>query len=327
MRYCVYGLGAIGGQLAARLTAAGVEVVGVAREGACKVVREHGFVLEAPDGSTTSVQVEVATSASALPRADVVVLAVKSTALPAVVADLERAVGPDTVVVTAMNGLPWWFADGLDLATPSIRSALDDRLGQMVPPAQVLGCAVHHSARVAAPGHVVRTSGNGLALGPVRPDGVAASAAEGVVSDLRAATYDVEQTDQIHRAVWYKLWGNLTLNPVSLITRSPVDHVLGDPDACAFVEACMSEAQRVGDVLGLPIPSTPAERLGMTRRLGSFTTSMHQDAVAGRPVELDSILGETVRLARAAGVATPGLDALLGLARLHARAHDLLPTS
>lgn len=327
MRYCVYGLGAIGGQLAARLAAGGSDVVGVARQGTCEAVRERGLVLEAPDGSTTAVPVEVATSAAALPPADVVVLAVKSTALPAVVDDLERVIGPSTVVMTAMNGLPWWFTDGLDLRTEATRVPLDERMGRVAPAAQVLGCAVHHSARVAAPGHVVRTAGNGLTLGPAGRGGAAEEAAAGVAQDLRAASYDVEQTGDVHQAVWYKLWGNLTINPVSLITRSPVDHVLDDPETSAFVQSCMSEAQRVGDAVGLPIPSTPAERIALTRRLGSFTTSMHQDAVAGRPVELDSILGSTLRLARAADVATPSLDALLGLARLHARAHDLLPST
>ena len=323
MRYCVYGLGAIGGQIAARLAHTGHDIFGLARQRTVDAITEHGLRLHEPDGTSSVTPLRVTSDVSEVANADVVILALKATALPSVAAELTSAVAPDTVVLTAMNGLPWWFPDGIDLPGKPAVSTTDAALQQVLPAGQVIGCAVHATARTEGPGHIVLTSGNRLVIGPATWEGPAAHRCADVATDLRRAGFDVEESSDVREAIWLKLWGNL-INPASLITRSPVDRIVDDPLVVELLTACMDEAKQVGERLGFTVPVTPAERLELTRKLGSFTTSMHQDAVSGREVELDALLGAVHRLGQATGIATPYLSALLGLSRLHAEAHGLL---
>lgn len=326
MRYCVYGLGAIGGQVAGGLARAGIPTVGIARGATLTAVQQSGLILSDyrqpnDDGGAGRARVELRAYPSltdcraAEGDVDVVVLALKAPALLDVVEDLRGGLSAHTVVITAMNGLPWWFSDGVSTEL--------DPLRDLLPAGRVLGSAIHLSAYASVPGQVVRTSGNRLVVGAATPHGLAAERQSEVVDDLRAAGFEVESTDMIRDAVWFKLWGNLSLNPASMLTRSSVDRIIEDPLTRTFVADCMNEAASIGDKLGIRLPHTPTQRLELTSRLGAFRTSMHQDAEAGRPVELEALLGSVRDLGVQVGVRTPMIDALLGLSRLHAEAHGL----
>jgi 2-dehydropantoate 2-reductase len=254
---------------------------------------------------------------AALGEQDVVFLTVKGHALPALAPSLVPLLGPDTVVVPALNGVPWWFLEDRRLhsvdPTGSIAAAIDRR--------RVLGCVVHLTASVPAPGEVVLKAGRGLILG--EPGG-------GVTDRLRAvgdllAGFDVTLSERIQRDIWYKLWGNMTVNPISALTGATADKILDDELVNGFAHAVMREAAAIGARIGCPIEQSPADRNAVTRRLGAFKTSMLQDAEAGRPLELDGMLTVVREIAETVGVPTPSLDALLGLTRLAARERGLYP--
>ncbi|MBF4163096.1 ketopantoate reductase family protein [Nocardioides acrostichi] len=325
MRYCVWGLGAIGGSIAAGLAGAGLDVVGLARPATVEAVRRHGMRVR---GATTqTLRLPMVSAPEELDDVDVVVLAVKSTAVPALadaLVELRTRLGEGVVVVTAMNGLPWWFGDGVAAEHKVAVSSADQRLRAGIPATATLGMAVHLTATTEGPGVVVPTSGRRLVLGAAAPHGPAEQLAPTVAADLRAAGFDAEASDDIRAAVWFKLLGNLALNPLSMVTRSPVDTLLDDPLVHDLALAAMTEAREIGRLLGLDDERSPADRLVLTRRLGSFRTSMHQDADAGRPVELEALLGSVHALGTELGVPTPALGALLGVSRLHARSHGLL---
>lgn len=326
MRYCIYGLGAIGGQIAARLARAGATVSGVARNDTLAAIRERGIGLRENRGAPIAWQpIEVAERLTDLPPADCVVVAVKTTALPAIADDLAAGLPAHRSIVTAMNGVPWWFFDGFGGRMRDHRLHSVDpggRLASAFPARRVIGAAIHLSGFTPAPGEIVRTSGNRIVIGAADPASRAAHAGA-LRSDLREAGFDVEVSPDIRRDIWFKLYGNVSLNPASVLTRMPVDRILGDPLARDFVARCVTEANAIGRAIGLGIDQSADERLESTARLGSFKPSMLQDAEAGRPIELDALLTSVREIGAALGVPSPNIDALLGLCRLHGEANGL----
>jgi 2-dehydropantoate 2-reductase len=235
-------------------------------------------------------------------------------------------------VVTAQNGLPWWFTDRLDGAARGLRLPAAEAGGALraaVPTPQVIGAVLHLAASVPAPGQVHHAGGDGIILG--LPGGARAEAATGAQAEpaaqalphaaalLADAGFTVTVAERIEREIWFKLWGNMTLNPVSALTGATCDRILDDELLRGFVSAVMREAQALGAAIGLPIAQTPEERHAVTRKLGAFRTSMLQDREAGRPLEIDALVAAPHELARALGLPTPQLDALLGLARVLAQ--------
>ncbi|TYK44624.1 2-dehydropantoate 2-reductase [Actinomadura decatromicini] len=325
MRICVFGLGAVGGLIAARLARSGVPVAGVARGATLGAIRERGGLVlaEGPDGEPSApIPLTVTGDPAELGPQDVVIVAVKATALPSAAPAIARVVGPDTAIVPAMNGLPWWFFHGLGHDIRLESTDPDGTLSRLLPAGQVVGAVLHLAASCPEPGVVRRPAGERIILGD--PAGGSARA-EPVAAALRGAGFEVETADRIQRAVWYKLWGNMTMNPLSVITGATMDRILDDPLARGFATACMREAAEVGARIGLPIDTDPEERHTVSRGLGAVRTSMLQDAEAGRPVELDALVAAVTELGRAVGVPTPSVDALFGLARLNARVRGLYP--
>ncbi|TDB83447.1 2-dehydropantoate 2-reductase [Actinomadura sp. KC216] len=324
MRVCVFGLGAVGGLLAARLGRAGADVVAVARGETSKAVRKRGgLVLLDEAGRSEPIPVEVVEDPAELGPQDVVVIAVKTTALPRAAGAIARLLGEWSVIVPVMNGVPWWFFYGLD---QDIRLESIDPGGAvsgMLPPRQVVGSVLHLSASCPEPGVVRHTAGERVILGEPRGGGY--ERVESIAGPLRRAGFEVEVAERIQRSVWFKLWGNMTLNPLSMLTGATMDRILDDPLARAFATACMREAAEVGARIGLPIYTDPEDRHAISRGLGAVRTSMLQDADAGRPVELDALVTAVTELAREVGVPTPSIDALLGLARLNAQVRGLYP--
>lgn len=325
MRYGVYGLGAMGGCLAGRLVQSGADVCGVARGRTLEVIRQRGLTLQ-DAGGTTHADLPVADSLADLDRVDCVVVAVKATALPSVVQDLHAHLPDDAVVLTAMNGVPWWFTDGF--RGPIDGADLDSvdpggAMSRCVPATRVIGSAVHLTGSVPAPGTVSIGPGNELMIGAAAPDDRLASVADDVGKDLTTAGFDVTVTDDVRAEVWYKLWGNLSFNPVAMITAADAAQILADPLSREFVAGCMREAQQIGTRLGFTMEAGVEERLRIAEQLGPFRPSMLQDAEAGKPIELDALLASVREIGALLDLPTPHIDGLLGLARVHARAYGL----
>jgi 2-dehydropantoate 2-reductase len=244
-------------------------------------------------------------------------------------AEVARAVAPllgrDTMVLPAMNGVPWWFGQGLAALGAAPLESVDPggAIAAAIPLHRVIGCVVHASAATAEPGLVLHRMGDGLIIG--EPDGAASARLQPLRGLFAAAGFSVTVSDRIRRDIWYKLWGNLTMNPVSAITGATADRILDDPLVRGFCSAAMTEAAAIGARIGCAVDESPEARHAVTRALGSFKTSMLQDAERGRPLELDAIVAAVAEIGRRVGVATPAIDALFGLARLYGRVHGLYP--
>ncbi len=331
MKVCIVGLGAIGGLFAgwlgSRPAPGRVELSALARGATLAAVREHGLRLQTAD-ATLALPLRASDSARALGEQDLVIVAVKGPALAGVADAVHALCGPGTRVLTAMNGVPWWFFDGLPgpcagLALPSVDPG--GRLRERIQARRVIGCVVHASASTPAPGVVRHGNGSGLIIGA--PAGGVDAGVDACAALLGEAGFAVTVSERIQRETWFKLWGNMTMNPVSALTGAPCDRILDDELVRGFCSAVMREAQAVGAAFGIPIDQPPEARHAVTRKLGSFKTSMLQDAEAGRPLELDAIVGAVREIGRHLGLATPNLDALFGLARLMARERGLYPRS
>ncbi len=327
-RVCIVGAGAIGGFIGTRLAAAGgARVSALARGATLRALREHGWRLRTGNGNDV-LRAPLAAAdddARALGPQDLVVIAVKGPALPDVARAVGPLLGPDTVVLPAMNGVPWWFGDGVPALEGAPLASVDPGgvVAQALPASRVVGCVVHASTATAEPGLVLHRMGQGLIVG--EPRGGRSERAERVAALLRGAGFDTTHSDNVRRDVWYKLWGNLTMNPVSAITGASGDRILADPLVRDFCSAAMREAAAIGALVGCPIEQSPEERHAVTAKLGAFRTSMLQDAEAGRPIELDAIVGAVREIGARVGVPTPSIDALFGLTRLFGRVRGLYP--
>lgn len=320
-RICIVGAGAIGGLIGSRLAALdGLAVSAVARGATRDALRRHGWRLEEADGRTRRAPCAAAEEdAAALGVQDLVVIALKAPALPALAPRLLPLIGPDTRVLPAMNGVPWWFT--VDAPLDSVDPG--GVVGAALPAAQVLGCVVHASAAVREPGLVLARSGRRLVVGETQ--GGASDRVHAVAALLEAAGFEAAVAPDIRREVWYKLWGNLVMNPMSALTGATADRLLADPLVRGFASQAMREAQAVGAALGCAIDETPEDRHRVTEKLGAMRTSMLQDVDAGRPIELDAIVGAVRELGARHGVPTPAIDAIFGLTRLFGRVRGLYP--
>jgi 2-dehydropantoate 2-reductase len=322
MRICVVGAGAIGGVIASGLASAGVETSVYARGATLAALRSRGLSVESADGAVT-VKVAASDDAAELGPQDFVVLAVKAQSLPAAVTGIGPLLGPDTAVLSTLNGVPWWFFDGF--GGPVAGRHLDSvdpggRIAAVLPASRVIGGTVHLSASSPEPGLVRLYSGKGLIIGEL--SGAETARLADLAAALRDAGFDVTVSPRIHEAVWYKLWGNLTMNPVSAVTGASMGPLLADELVVAFCSSAMLEAREIGARIGCPIDQTPGDRHAVTRKLGDFRPSMLQDAEAGRPLELDALTGAVREIGAIVGVPTPYVDALHGLTRLSALARE-----
>ena len=325
---CVVGLGSIGGFVAHRLASVGVPVRALARGATLAAVQARGLVMrDASDPEAgRAVPIQVSDAATELGVQECVILAVKTTALPTIPATIAPLMGPQTVVLSAMNGVPWWFFHGLDPRWGTAPLQATDPQGALalaLPPSQVIGAVVHMAASSPEPGVVRHAFGERFIVG--EPGGATTPRLSQLAALLRRGGLQVEETAHIELEVWLKLWGNMTMNPVSAITGATLDRILDDPLVRRFVSDAMVEARAVGEALGLPITLTPEERHGITRKLGAVKTSMLQDVEAGRPIELDALVGAVSEIGRRVGLPTPHIDALLGLTRVFAQVRGLVP--
>jgi 2-dehydropantoate 2-reductase len=320
MKICIYGAGAIGGWIGAGLAQAGERLNVVARGTTLQVLQQDGLSLMRGD-VRTRVPVNAVADPEALGVQDLVVIAVKAPALAAVAERIGPLIGRDTLVLVAMNGVPWWFLEGgfggeitghrLAAVDP------DGAIAKAIPARNVIGCVVHASCSLDGPGVVRHHFGNGLIVG--EPSGEATPRAQALVDLLTRAGINTTLSPQIQKDVWFKLWGNMTVNPISALTGATTDLIMSDDYVRGFISAVMLEAKEIGRRIGIEITQSPEDRHEVTKKLGAFKTSMLQDVEAGRSVELDALVTVVRELGELTGVATPFTDALLGLARLRTR--------
>ena len=306
MNICVVGAGAIGGWVAAKLALSGEQVMALTSSGAL-------------DGIEISERGD--TRKAALTRfdgpADLLVVAVKATALGAAAASAERWIGTDTIILPMLNGVPWWFVDGMQLQSVDP----DGTMAAAFPLDQIIGCVVHASCSRSGPGRILVKHADKLIIG--EPGGEPSERLARLFSVLDRADLRPDQTGNVRRAIWYKLWGNATINPLSALTRATCDKILADPDCRAWMLEGMAELAAIGAVIGCPISESGEDRMAVTARLGAFKTSMLQDVEAGRPIELEALLGAPREIARAHAIDTPALDRLYGVTMLMADSLEL----
>jgi 2-dehydropantoate 2-reductase len=331
MKVAIYGAGAIGGLIGARLAAAGCDVGAVARGATLAALQQHGLRVQGEHDATgapaAGAPVRAVDDPAALGVQDVVVVAVKATALGEIAPRIAPLLGEHTIVISAMNGVPWWFfeRDGIPFAGTRLQAIdPDGAIARAIPARHVLGCVVHLASSSPAPGVIKRGFGNRLILG--EPAGGASERLDAIVALLCRAGFDAEASADIRTDIWYKLWGNMTMNPVSALTGATGDRILDDPLVAQFCLDAMQEAAAIGARIGCPIEQSGEDRMAVTRKLGAFRTSMLQDAEAGKALEIDALVGAVREIGALAGVATPSIDCLFGLVRLFARTRGLYPS-
>jgi len=329
LKIAIVGVGAIGGVFAGwlgtRLPAGRVKLSVLARGETLRVLRAQGLTISDAEG-TRQVRLLASDEPAALGPQDLVIVAVKGPAMAAVAPAVRALLAPHSVVLVAMNGVPWWFFDGLPGACQGLALNTVDTgrvIASAIPTGHVLGCVVHVSAASPQPGHIARIKNNQLIIG--EPSGGVSQRARDVAALLTEAGFQVALPECIQREIWFKLWGNMTMNPISALTGAPCDKILDDPLVRAFCSAVMAEAKDIGNRIGCTIDQQPDDRHAITRSLGSFKTSMLQDVEAGRALEIDGLVGAVREIGQHLGLATPNIDALLGLTRLMAQGRGLYP--
>jgi 2-dehydropantoate 2-reductase len=314
-RIAVVGAGAIGGWAATKLAIAGHDVHVLARGETLQRIGDEGLLLT-EGGETFTARVRVSAEAQGI--ADVLIIAVKAPALADAAEAARPMVGPGTIILPMLNGVPWWFID----AEPLRSIDPQGRIAAALPADQLVGCVVHAACSRSAPNHVVVKHAERLILGD--PGGGASERVGRLCAVFAASGIAADPSDSIRHAIWYKLWGNATINPVSALTRATADRLLADRPTRQLMLEAMAELATIGAAIGCPIEQSGEERMDVTARLGAFKSSMLQDVEAGRRIELEALLGAPIEIARRVGIETPALHRLYGLTRLMAESLGLL---
>jgi 2-dehydropantoate 2-reductase len=321
VKIAIIGAGGIGAYVGARLALAGEQVTFLARGPNLAALRARGVRLVLPDGSEQLAANVAATSdyAAAGPQ-DLVIIAVKAHQVEAVAADVHRLLGPETVVVPMQNGVPYWYfhRHGGELAGRRI-AAVDPTglIAASIPPERVIGCVVYPAAELTAPGVVRVVEGDRLPVG--EPDGSSSSRVARVSECLTRAGFRAPVIADIRAEIWLKLWGNLTFNPVSALTRATLVDICRDSGTRELAVEMMTEAQNVANRLGITLRVSIEKRIAGAEKVGRHKTSMLQDVEAGRTLELDALLGAVVELGHLTRTPTPHLDAVYALTSLMSR--------
>ena len=306
MNICVVGAGAIGGWVAARLALAGEKVMGLNSRGAIDAI-------ELNEAGETKVARLVRFDG----MADLLIIAVKATALTSAANSAGSLIGPRTLIVPMLNGAPWWFVEEMKLRSVDP----DGSIAAALPFSQILGCVVHASCSRSGATVIVKHADKLIIGEPAGGETSERLARLFALFDAAGLRPDI--TGNVRRSIWYKLWGNATINPLSALTRASCDRILADPECRAWMLEGMAELAAIGAAVGCPISESGEERMAVTARLGAFKTSMLQDVEAGRPIELEALLGAPREIARARGIPTPALDRLYGLTNVMAKSLGL----
>jgi len=321
MKICVVGAGAIGGYLGARLAAAGEEVTFIARNRNLEAIQAHGFRLILEDGAELhAASARAARHCADAGEQDAVLLTVKAHQVRDLLPDLRALFGPRTMVVTLINGVPWWYFH--KLAGPHEGRSLESVdpggvLAAQIEPWRIVGSVVYPAAELVAPGVVKVIEGNRFTLG--EPDGTRSERVEALSQALMRAGFKAPVAKDIRSEIWVKLWGNLSFNPISALTHATLQDICRFPPTRALAATMMGEAQRVAEALGVRFKITLEQRLAGAEAVGAHKTSMLQDVENGRALELQALVGAVVELGRITGVPTPTIDAIFAATSLLAQ--------
>lgn len=321
MKVCIFGAGAIGGYMAVELAAAGnAEVTCIARGPHLAAMRENGLRLVREDAEDKVVELRCTDSPEEAGPQDVVIITLKAHSAAAVADQMTPLFGPETAVVTAQNGVPWWYFYKHDSAHEGTRVASVDpgnRQWDVIGPDRAIGCVVYPAAEIIEPGVIRHEYGNRFTLG--EPSGEKTERVQALAALLSGAGLRAPVRPRIRDEMWVKLWGNVSLNPISALTGGTLAQMIDDPDVCAVIRAVMVEAQTVGEALGVKFAIDVDKRIAGAREVGDHKTSMLQDLELGRPMEIDALVASVQELGRIVDVSTPAIDTVLGLVRQRAR--------
>lgn len=320
MKICIYGAGAVGGLIAAWLSRSGHDVSVVARGAHLAAIRAGGLkVRDRASGRVEAFQVRADSDPASLGAQDYVIVAVKGQSLTDVARHVEKLYGPQTTVVTAMNGVPWWFFDRLAFGGGRERlESLDPQgdLSRAMPTSRIVGCVIHLAASTPEPGLISHDMGRKLILG--EPGGKNGERTTRLTAALANSGFEVITSGFIEKDFWVKLLGNVSFNPVSALTMSTADRLIADPQVKGYMIEIMREVLAIGRAVGVDADIDPEARIDMARNLGKFKTSMLQDLEAGKALEIDGLLAGTLEIARMAGVPAPFTESLFGLVKTRA---------
>jgi 2-dehydropantoate 2-reductase len=325
MRIAIFGAGAIGGYLAVKLHQAGAEVTVIARGPHLAAIREKGLTLK-NEGQTTTVRLPATDKAAEAGLQDHVVVTLKANGLSAAAPEIAKLMGPETSLVTGINGIPYWYFYGLEGPwRDHVVESVDPggRLWQLLPPQRAIGCIVYPAAEVIEPGVIEHTYGNRFSLG--EPDGSKSARIEALSQLFAQAGLKAPVRTNIRDEIWVKLWGNLAFNPLSALTGSTLDRLAFRPDLRSVARAMMEEAAQVAEALGARFAVSIDKRIDGAGEVGVHKTSMLQDLERGRPMEIDALLGAVVDLGGLTAKPTPLCASILALLRERARQAGLYP--
>jgi len=319
MNICIYGAGAIGGLLGAELALAGSDVSLIARGPHLDAIRRDGLEL-IRDGKSRVAHPVATDNPAELGQQDYVIITLKAHSVPGVVDAMQPLLGPETTVVTAVNGIPWWYFHGLEGSYCDHQLASVDPDGRQwggIGPRRAVGCVVYPAAEVERPGVVRHMEGDRFTLG--EPDGSRSERASSISEALIAAGFKAPVRPRIRDEIWIKLWGNLSFNPISVLTSATLAKICNDPGTRSVARAMMVEAQQIGEAVGARFPIDVDKRIDGAAAVGAHRTSMLQDLDRGRPMEIDALVKVVQELGQLTKIATPSIDTVLALVRLRAR--------
>ena len=324
MKICVFGAGAIGGYMGVKLAKAGVDVSLVARGPHLEAMQTKGLTLIEEDKEPVTVPITASDDPAKLGPQDYVIITLKAHSVPPIVSNLQPLIGPNTTIVSGVNGVPWWYfhkigseLEGTRLKSVDPGNVQWDGFG----PERVLGCVVYPAAEVSEPGTIKHIEGNRFSLG--EPDGTKSERALALSQALRAAGLKAPVRAQLRDEIWVKLWGNLSFNPISALTHATLDVLCTDNGTRAVARSMMIEAQQIAEKMGVKFPIDVDRRITGGAAVGAHRTSMLQDLDQGRPMEIDALVGSVQELGRITNTPTPTIDTVIALTKLRARSAGL----
>ncbi len=327
MKIAIYGAGAIGGLLGFYLADAGAEVTLIARGPHLAAMRDKGLTLVEGE-SRRSLQVRAVEDPAEVGPQDYVLITLKASSVAAIAEPMQPLLGPQTCVVTAQNGLPWWYfhAHGGAQQGRTVESVdPGGRLWALIPPERCLGCVVYPAAEIESPGVIRHVYGNRFMLG--EPDGSKSERARALSKVLSEAGFKAPVRTRIRDDIWLKLWGNLCFNPISALTGATLEQMAKDPGVRSVAGVMMTEAKAVGEALGVRFSVDVETRIGWAADVGAHKTSMLQDLELGRSMEIDALVTAVAEIGGIARVPTPMIDAILALVIQRARLAGCYPAA
>jgi 2-dehydropantoate 2-reductase len=316
MKFLIAGAGAIGAYIGARMAKAGLDVTLFARGPHLRAMQEHGVQVKSAEGDFVA-RPAIAASLEDVGPVDVVFLGVKAHGLPALAPQLKSVLGPDTTVVSTQNGIPWWYFEGFGGEYDGLHLERVDPGGVIssaIPARQVIGSIVYFSTEITAPGVVQHIEGNRISLG--EPDGSRSERSRKIAEALIACGLRAPVTTRLRHEIWVKVLGNASLNPVSALTRATLVQMVRDPGVCFVIRSIMEEVEAVSRKLGMELPVSIDQRIAGAEKVGEHKTSMLQDLEAGRPMELEALVGAVVELGEKVGLPMINTRAVYNCAKL-----------